>query len=159
MTIAEKMSLGHDVEQFLRSGFSPHFDKGKFEFGSRAVWRRFKELGTWLWLDTGSISSAEELWTQEFYALTTNNTLLNRSVQTGRYDLLICDLASLLDSHPGLSERDRMLEFAFMLTCWHGLRLVERFQGYVSVEEHTSLAGDVDKSVEYAQRFFDVCPV
>ena len=117
MTIAEKMSLSHDVEQFLRSGFSPHFDKGKFEFGSRAVWRRFRELGSLLWLDTGSISTAEELWTQEFSALTTNNTLLNRAVQTGRYDLLINDLASVLDSHPDLSEEDRMLEFAFMLNC------------------------------------------
>ena len=158
MNISEKANLNHEVEQFLRSGFSPRFGKARFDYVSRAVWRRFRELGTELWFDTGSMEDAEELWTQEFSALTTNNTLLNKVIQTGRYDSLIMDIASLLESYPELSDEDRMLEFAFMLNCWHGLRLVERFEGYVSVEEHTCMSGDVNKSVEFARRYFDVCP-
>ena len=39
-------------------------------------------LGSELWLDTGDIEAAAEPWTEEFTALTTNNTLLNAEVQS-----------------------------------------------------------------------------
>jgi len=158
MTIAEKVSLKREVAHFLRSGFSPRYDRRKLDFESSPLWRRLRELGTELWLDTGSMPDAEGVWTQEFSALTTNNTLLNRAIQTGCYDSLIVEIAQLLDSHPQLSDTERMLEFAFMLNAWHGLRLVERFEGFVSVEEHTDLADNVEMAVEYARRYFDICP-
>ena len=158
MTIAEKVSLRREVKRFLQYGFSPHYDLRRFEFPSKRLWRRFRELGTELWLDTGSVSDAEGLWTQEFSGLTTNNTLLNREIQSGRYDSVIGEIAELLSEHHELSDEERMLEFAFMLNAWHGLRLVERFEGSVSVEEHTSIAGDVEAAVEYGQRYFAICP-
>ena len=158
MTIAEKLSLKREVKRFLQYGFSPHYDVRRFEFQSKRLWRRFRELGTELWLDTGSVSDAEGLWTQEFSGLTTNNTLLNREIQLGRYDSVIGEIAELLGEHHELSDGERMLEFAFMLNAWHGLRLVERFEGFVSVEEHTSIAGDVEAAVEYGHRYFAICP-
>ena len=158
MTIAEKVSLKREVAHFLKSGFSPRYDQRKLDFKSSPLWRRFRELGTELWLDTGSMPDAEGLWTQEFSALTTNNTLLNRVIQTGCYDSLIVEIAQLLDSYPQLLETERMLEFAFMLNAWHALRLVERFEGFVSVEEHTYLADNVEMAVDYARRYFDICP-
>lgn len=159
MTIAEKMSLKREVKRFLKYGFSPHYDHlRKAEFQSRPLWRRFRELGTELWLDTGNIPDAEGLWTQEFSGLTTNNTLLSREILSGRYDSVIAEMADLLSDHHELSEDERKLEFAFMLNAWHGLRLVERFEGYVSIEEHTCLADDVEAMVDYGQRLFAICP-
>jgi transaldolase len=51
-----------------------------------------------------------------------------------------------------------MLELAFVLNAWQGLRLVERFDSTVSLEEHTELADDVDSAVEYAKRIYEICP-
>jgi len=146
------------VNRFLRESFRPKFGKLKETFGTNELWKKLKRLGTELWLDTGSIADAERLWTQEFTALTTNNTLLNRQVQTGCYDSLIGGIAGLLDEFPNLTDKQRMLEFAFILNAWHGLRLVERFDAYVSVEEHTDLAGEVEPAVEYARRYYAICP-
>ena len=47
---------------------------------------------------------------------------------------------------------------AFILNATHGLRLVERFDAHVSVEEHTDLAHDLEQSVEYARRYYAICP-
>jgi transaldolase len=79
-------------------------------------------------------------------------------VQTGTYDGLIAEAADLLFSFPDLTEREFMLEMAFILNATHGLRLVERFDAHVSVEEHTDLAHDIERSVEYARRYYAVCP-
>ena len=98
------------------------------------------------------------MWTQEFSALTTNNTLLNKEVQTGRYNSLVSKAAQILAAYPQLTEQERMLEFAFILNAWHALRLVEKFDAYVSVEEHTALANDVEQAIDYAKRFYAVCP-
>ena len=51
-----------------------------------------------------------------------------------------------------------MLELAFILNARHGLRLVEQFDAYVSVEEHTALANDVETAVEVARRYHEICP-
>ena len=98
------------------------------------------------------------MWTREFTALTTNNTLLNKEVQTGTYDDLISEAADLLSGFEDLTEREVMLEIAFILNATHGLRLVEQFDAYVSVEEHTDLANDVERAVEYARRYYAICP-
>ncbi len=47
---------------------------------------------------------------------------------------------------------------AFMLNAYHALRLVEKYDAYVSVEVHTDLASDINGSVEYAKRFHEICP-
>ena len=127
-------------------------------FGSNPAWQGLQQLGTQLWLDTGSVEQAQKLWTSEMSALTTNNTLLNNEVQTGQYDDLIFDAATLLDDYPELTERQKLLEIAFILNAVHGLRLVSMFNAFVSVEEHTDLANNIDAAVEYARRFHAIAP-
>ena len=109
-------------------------------------------------MDSGSIDDIQEVWTKEFSALTTNNTLLNEEIQTGRYDSLIREADQMLDQSSDLSEKEKILEIAFILNAYHGLRLVEKFDSYVSVEEHTDLAWDVKAAVEYARRYHAICP-
>ncbi len=150
--------ISQEIHEFVTAGFKPHFGQLKQTFKTDPLWSRLRELGSELWLDTGSIEDARKFWTQEFSALTTNNTLLNREVQTGRYDSLITEADQMLTAAGGISEEERMLEIAFILNTWHGLRLVEKFDAYVSVEEHTALAHDVERAVDYAKRFHAICP-
>lgn len=150
--------LSSEIHNFVKAGFQPHFGRLKETFKTHDLWRQLRRLGSELWLDTGSIEDAHLLWTQEFSALTTNNTLLNKEVQTGRYDSLICEAARILAAYPQLSQDQRLLDIAFILNAFHALRLVEKFDAYVSVEEHTALAHNVDQAVDYAKRFHAICP-
>jgi transaldolase len=129
-------TVGREIEDFVRGGFTPHFGQLRERFTAEPVWQRLREAGTQLWLDTGSMADAQKLWTREFSALTTNNTLLNREVQTGRYDSLVLDVAKLLARLGAITEQER----------------------FVSVEEHTDLANDVARAVEYARRYHAICP-
>ncbi len=149
--------LAEHVREFVLEGFTPHFDRLAEGFGDDESWRRLRELGGQLWLDTGSLEDAGELWTRQFSALTTNNTLLNREVQKGAYDDVIPAAAHMLSRYD-LSPQELVLEIALILNARHGLRLVERFDAFVSVEEHTDLAGDVDRAVETARRYHAICP-
>ena len=149
--------LPGDIRQFVLKDFRPRVGEVAGSFPANAAWARLRELGSDLWLDTGDIDAAGELWTAEFTALTTNNTLLNREVQKGVYDEAIPRIGELLDRYD-LDERGRTLERAFVLNAMHALRLVERFDAHVSVEEHTDLAHDVDRTVETARRYHEICP-
>ncbi len=154
---AKHLPLAEAVEAFIKAGFQPHFDELREGFCTNPTWQKMRELGTDLWLDTGSLDEAGPLWTQEFSSLTTNNTLLNREVQKGQYDDVIAQAAGLFSDY-GLSEQQLMLEIAFILNARHALKLVERFDAFVSVEEHTALAHNVAASVEYARRYYHICP-
>ncbi|MHC4361256.1 MAG: hypothetical protein ACYSTZ_00410, partial [Planctomycetota bacterium] len=101
--------LSLEVGAFVKGSFKPQFDQLTERFKTDPTWQRLREIGSELWLDTGSIEDAQQLWTQEFSALTTNNTLLNRQVQTGRYDSLIGEAAQMLSAYPHLTEQQRML--------------------------------------------------
>lgn len=166
-----KSRLLRDVQEFVKRDFSPRFNQLKEGFKTDPLWSRFCELGSELWLDTGSIEDAQQLWAQEFSALTTNNTLLNKEVQTGQYDSLISEASQMLTAYPELLEHQSQgtalnglkptfggLELAFILNAYHGLRLVEKFDAYVSVEEHTAIAHDLEQAVDYARRFYAICP-
>lgn len=157
MTEKTARERDHRVRDFVLEGFHPRFGELTGSFPSHPVWRKLRELGSELWLDTGNIDEVKSLWTQEFSALTTNNTLLNKEVQTGRYDRLIGRAGDLLAPYE-LDERDLILEIAFILNAYHALRLVETFDAYVSVEEHTDLAHDTKRAVEYAHRYYHICP-
>lgn len=124
---------------------------------SDPIWRRMLEIGSRLWLDTGSIDESGQLWTSEFSALTTNNTLLNREIQKGTYDAVIPEAAKLLRDFD-LTDQQRTLEIAFILNALHGLTLVRTYGAFVSVEEHTDLAGDVEAAVACGKRYHAVCP-
>jgi len=157
-TKTTKSDLCREIYDFVRVGFSPRFGQLKESFKTNPLWRRLRELGSELWLDTGSIEDSQKLWTQEFSALTTNNTLLNREVQTGRYDSLVPEANQMLVKHSELNEQERILEIAFVLNARHALKLVEKFDAYVSVEEHTSVAHNVEQAVDYARRYHAICP-
>ena len=121
-SIETPATLAEEVRGFLRRDFHPHFGERADEFPSNATWRRLRDLGTEIWLDTGDIDAAACLWTSQHTALTTNNTMLNKEVQKGRYDALIPQAAKLLDGHPGMTDRRRMLEIAFILNAAHALK-------------------------------------
>ena len=91
------------------------------------LWARLREVGTEPWLDTGDMDEASRMWSNEFTALTTNNTLLNKEIQKGIYDAWIPEAAAAVKAdRPEISEQDLVLEIAFALNARHGLRLVER---------------------------------
>ena len=155
MTLTNEQQTG--VAQFIRKDFTPRFGELAGTFGTNTFWRLSAEAGSELWLDSGSIVDVGHLWTNEFVALTTNNSLLNREVQAGAYDTLVPEAAALL-AEAKLPERERLLELAFILNAYHGLKLVETFDAFVSVEEHTDLAHDLDAAVTTARRYHAICP-
>ena len=157
MTTHTSPDLRREVLQFVLRDFTPRFGQLEEKFPSNASWLSLRKLGTHLWLDTGSLEESGQLWCREFGALTTNNTLLNKEVQRGTYDALIPKAADLLRRH-GLSGDDLLLEIAFILNARHGLTLVQRYDAYVSVEEHTDLAHDLEGAVETARRYHEICP-
>jgi transaldolase len=128
-------------------------------FPSNATWAAVTKAGTTLWLDTGDVDAAKELWVREFAALTTNNTLLNKEVQKGIYDKLVPATKALLEKvQPGI-DKDRLVqEIAFVLNAVHGLLLVRTFDADVSVELHTATAHDVEAAYQYGKRFHAICP-
>jgi len=154
---SERTGIAEAVGELARRGFQPRFGQLRDDLPTHALWDRLRELGTELWLDTGSTDDAAGLWTRELTALTTNNTLLNREVQKGTYDGVVAEAARLLAGF-GLTAGERVQEVAFLLNALHGLKLVERFDAFVSVELHTALAHDADAAVAYARRYHAVCP-
>ena len=138
-------------------GFVIDHEFGETPIGSHPspLWEGLTHLGTQLWLDTGDLQAAEGVWCEEFSALTTNNSLLNAEVQRGVYDDIVARADQELD---GLDSETRVLEIAFVLNAIHGLRLIDRFGGQVSVELHTDLADDVERAVFYGQRLFALAP-
>lgn len=138
---------------------SARFPAPPVEAASHAGWAAIRATGTRLWLDTGDIEAARSLWSAEFEALTTNNTLLNAEVQKGQYDGLVREAAARLrEWSPGLSKDDLRLAIAFVLNAVHGLRLVRAFGARVSVELHTDLANDIGRSVDYGYRYHAISP-
>lgn len=124
-------------------------------FNSDPFWLNLRQTGTELWLDTGDMDEAAKIWTSEMTALTTNNTLLNNEIQKGIYDDFVKQVNAELD---GLTLHERILEIAFILNARHGLKLIEKFGGKVSVELHTDLAHDLEGIVNYGKRFHDISP-
>ncbi|MBI2194695.1 MAG: transaldolase [Planctomycetes bacterium] len=123
------------------------------------LWGALRELGTELWLDTGDMEKAQELWTAHFTALTTNNTLLSKEVKKGIYDSLIREaIEALRKLAPEMGRSDVVREIGLLLNARHGLRLVEKFGCRVSVELHTDLAHDFDGALETAHRLYSICP-
>jgi transaldolase len=124
-------------------------------FAKDPFWQGLRKLGTELWLDTGDLEAASALWTAEFSALTTNNTLLNKEIQKGIYDAVIEEAGALLED---LELNERIIEIAFLLNALHGLKLVAAFGARVSVELHTALSHDVQRTLKYARRFHTISP-
>ncbi|UCE03733.1 MAG: transaldolase [Candidatus Latescibacterota bacterium] len=156
-TLQMAHALAPTVHEWVRRGFEPAFGKKRFDTDAR--WQAVRQAGSELWLDTGDVDGITQLWRSEFSALTTNNTLLNKEVQRGQYDQLVRETAAhLRQREPRIPDALLLLEIAFVLNAWHGLRLVEHFDAFVSVEEHTDLAHDIELAVLYGKRFHAICP-
>jgi transaldolase len=152
--------LQQNIHDFVVNGLTngpENMNRG--EILPDSTWQHIRRIGTRLWLDTGDIGAARELWDPDFEALTTNNTLLNKEIQKGHYDELISEAAAFLSNQDQeCSPADLLLEINFILNARHGLRLARIFNAHVSVELHTDLANDVERSVEYGRRFYAICP-
>lgn len=118
-------------------------------------WDALRGTGTELWLDTGDMNEAEANWSSEMSALTTNNTLLNNEIQKGIYDVFIYESKAIVRDMP---QEERVKEIAFILNARHGLRLAQKFRGYVSVELHTDTAHDIKAIFRYGKRYHEICP-
>lgn len=142
------------VKELALEGFK---GAGKSEIGSNEKYRRLTEIGSALWMDTGDFDAASKVWAAEFDALTTNNTLVNQVVQTGAMDGVIGYAAEKIRaSRPDISEQDLIIEIAFLVNARLALGLVERLGAHVSVELHPGTAFDVEQSLAFARRYYDI---
>ena len=150
--------LAQDVAKFCLAQVTTS-QKKRDSFPSSPLWAAVAKTGTNLWLDTGDVDAAKELWVRDFTALTTNNTLLNKEVQKGIYDQLVPATAALLKQISPDMTQDRLVqEIAFVLNAVHGLKLVKTFDADVSVELHTATAHDAEAAYQYGKRFAAICP-
>lgn len=145
------MSLEKKIREYIQKGINEE----RVNRSEDSFWTALKSSGTTLWLDTGDMDEAIEIWSGDMEALTTNNTLINKVIQKGIYDDFISRTQELLGSLP---REKQIMETAFILNARHGLRLTEKFGGLVSVELHTATAHDVDEIVNYGLRYRDICP-
>jgi len=150
--------LSEELRVMVRR-FAADFNDHRRVQPRQMCWEMLHSCGTRLWLDTGDVQQAAAIWNPDFEALTTNNTLLNLEIQKGIYDRLMEETGKLImELVPDLPEDEIVQEIAFVLNAVHGLRLVNCFGGFVSVELHTALADDVEGSVAYGLRFHEICP-
>ncbi len=88
-------------------------------------------------------------------ALTTNNTLLNAEIQKGIYDELILRARDILKDLP---LKKQVIEIAFILNAYHGMRLARKFGAFVSLELHTDTAHDLEAIIDYGRRYAEINP-
>lgn len=152
-------TIAQEIHSIVRADFHHEFGRAKTGLIDQPIWQAVRDTGTRLWLDTGDIDTACDLWCRQFQAVTTNNTLLNREVQKGIYDDLIGSVSAALRQFAyDMDEQQFLYELTFVLNARHALRLVEMLDANVSVELHTDFGNDVDMSVEYGRRYYAICP-
>mgnify|MGYP006423079777 FL=1 len=126
---------------------------------SDALLARLKALGTEVWIDTGELEKAQEIWKDELTALTTNNTLANQVVQSGVMDQVIEDtIQKIRQEGLDLSEEEMILEVGFVINCKIALRLVQAFKVKVSVELHPAVSRSIERTLHFGRRYYKVCP-
>lgn len=120
---------------------------------------RLKALGTEVWIDTGELEKAQDIWKDELTALTTNNTLANQVVQSGTMDQVIEEtIHEIRQEGLELTEEEMLLEVGFVINCKIALRLVQAFKVKVSVELHPAVSRSLERTLYYGRRYFKVCP-
>ncbi len=120
---------------------------------------RLKALGSEVWIDTGELEKAKEIWKNELTALTTNNTLANQVVQSGIMDKVIEDtIQKIRQEGLELSEEEMILEVGFVINCKIALRLVQAFKVKVSVELYPAVSRNIERTLHFGRRYYKVCP-
>ncbi len=120
---------------------------------------KLKTLGSEIWVDTGELEKAEQVWREELTALTTNNTLANQVVQSGVMDQVIEDtIRKIRQEGLDLSEEEMILEVGFVINCKIALRLVQAFKVKVSVELHPAVSRNIERTLHFGRRYYKVCP-
>lgn len=133
---------------------------GKTERQPREKYQWLRSAGSRLWLDTGDAEDADKVWGPEVEALTTNNTLVNKVVQTGAMDGLVGYAARRIrQARPDISDHDLVIEIAFLINARLALSLVGKFGAHVSVELHPDTAFDVRRTLIFARRYYEINPV
>lgn len=118
-----------------------------------------REAGSRLWLDTGDAEAAEKVWAAETEAVTTNNTLVNQVVQTGAMDGTVTYAARRIRQvQPDIPERDLVIEIGFLVNARLALGLVSRFGAHVSVELHPDFGEDLEGTLTFARRYYQIDP-
>ncbi len=154
-------TVGKDLESLIHEIAYQKISDGPAnkDYKSDPLLTQLKSTGTELWIDTGDLELAQSIWRSELTALTTNNTLANQVVQKGTMDNVIQEtVQKLKESSLGLSESDLVMEVGFVINCRIALRLVEAFKVKVSVELHPAISRDIEKTLYYGRRYFNVCP-
>ncbi|MEE9126945.1 MAG: transaldolase family protein, partial [Planctomycetota bacterium] len=152
-------AYANSIADFCLRDHQPPADGLRETFPRDELWQNMRAAGTSLWLDTGDVDAIRALWTQEFVALTTNNTLLNKEVQKVIYDGLVPDAAmAIRGADSNIGNYLMVQEISLVLTAVHCLKLVSTFDADVSVELHTNLAFDHEASYQYGKRFAAICP-
>ena len=143
-TVSQKLDeVLHALAYEKIEGFASQVD-------SDPLLARLRELGSEVWVDTGELEKAEDIWKQEMTALTTNNTLANQVVQSGIMDQVIEDtIKKIRDEGLGLSEEELILEVGFVINCKIALRLVKAFKVKVSVELHPAVSRNIERTLYY----------
>ena len=118
-TVSQKLDeVLHALAYEKIEGFASQVD-------SDPLLARLRELGSEVWVDTGELEKAEDIWKQEMTALTTNNTLANQVVQSGVMDQVIEDtIKKISEEGLDLSEEELILEVGFVINCKIALRIV-----------------------------------
>ncbi|MBC8283284.1 MAG: transaldolase [Nitrospinae bacterium] len=152
-TVSQKLDeVLHALAYEKIEGVAPQVD-------SDPLLARLKSLGSDVWVDTGELEKAQDIWKQEMTALTTNNTLANQVVQSGIMDQVIEDtIRKIREEGLELTEEELILEVGFVINCKIALRLVQAFKVKVNVELHPAVSRDIERTLHYGRRYFKVCP-
>ncbi len=152
-------TVGQKLDEVLHGLAFEKIEGNAPQTESEPLLARLKELGSELWIDTGELEKAREIWKTEMTALTTNNTLANQVVQSGIMDQVIEDTIGKIRAEGlELSEEDMILEVGFVINCKIALRLVQAFKVKVSVELHPAVSRSIERTLHYGRRYFNVCP-
>jgi transaldolase len=150
------VDLARTVREIALEGYK---GPGETHYESQPKYAWLRDLGSRIWFDTGDADAAGKVWAAEAEALTTNNTLVNQVVKTGAMDGLISYSARRIrEVAPDISERDLIIEIAFLVNARLALDLVQRFGARVSVELHPDVGFDVPATLAFARRYYDINP-
>lgn len=158
-TVTELHSDERLVQAAAEIALDGYEGPGRYEAAGRPEYAALVAAGSEIWLDTGDRAAAESVWSPEVCGLTTNNTLINQVVQTGRLDETIQTVGRRMrEAWPDMSPADLIMEVAFVLNARIGLELVQCFGAKVSVELHPDIADDWEATVAFGKRYFAICP-